>query len=88
MIHASFGEGSTFIAFVGGHGGYRFLSDQIIAIDGLNPSVAARMLEPLSGWARLRPELAALMRAELNRVVEHRGLSKNVQEVANKALGR
>jgi len=66
--------------------GYRFLADQILAVDAFNPSTAARLVEPLGGWRRYRPELAALMRGELERIVAHKGLSKNVYELASKAL--
>ncbi len=66
--------------------GYRFLADQILAVDGFNPMTAARMVEPLGGWRRYDPELGALMRQELKRIVEAPGLSKNVYELASKAL--
>jgi aminopeptidase N len=66
--------------------GYRFLADQILAVDGLNPSVAAKLVEPLGGWRRYRPELGALMREQLQRIVEAPNLSKNVLELASKAL--
>ena len=66
--------------------GYRFLADQILAVDGFNPMTAARMVEPLGGWRRYAPELGALMRQELKRIVETPGLSKNVYELASKAL--
>jgi len=66
--------------------GYRFLADQIIATDRINPSTAARFVEPLGGWRRYRPELGALMRAQLERIVAVEGLSKNVFELASKAL--
>ena len=65
--------------------GYRFLADQILAVDGFNPSVAARLVEPLGGWRRYRDDLAALMRAELARIVAAPNLSKNVLELAQKA---
>jgi len=67
--------------------GYRFIADQIIATDAINPMTAARLVEPLGVWARFRPELAALMKAELARISEHPSLSKNVLELAAKALG-
>jgi aminopeptidase N len=67
--------------------GYRFLADQILAVDGFNPAVAARLLEPLGGWRRYRPELARLMRDQLSRVAAAPNLSKNVLELAQKALG-
>ena len=67
--------------------GYRFLADQILTVDGFNPSVAARLVEPLGGWRRYRPDLGALMREQLERIVAYKGLSKNVYELASKALG-
>ncbi len=67
--------------------GYRFLADQILAVDAFNPSVAARLVEPLGGWRRYRPELGQLMKAQLERIVAHKGLSKNVYELASKAIG-
>ena len=66
--------------------GYRFLADQIIAIDGFNPMTAARMVEPLGGWRRYSPELGQLMKAELARIAATEGLSKNVYELASRAL--
>jgi aminopeptidase N len=66
--------------------GYRFLVDQILMVDGFNPSVAARLVEPLGAWRRYRPDLGALMKAALQRIVDHRGVSSNVLELAAKAL--
>jgi len=65
--------------------GYRFLADQILMIDGFNPVAAARMVEPLSGWARYAPELGAKMRTQLDRIATHDGISKNVLELVEKA---
>ncbi|HEX4181412.1 MAG TPA: aminopeptidase N [Caulobacteraceae bacterium] len=66
--------------------GYRFLADQILAVDGFNPMTAARLIEPLGGWRRYKPELGALMREQLQRIVDTPGLSKNVFEMASRAL--
>ena len=66
--------------------GYRFLADQILMVDSFNPNVAARLIEPLGQWARYAPELGALMRSELERITLSPGLSKNVYELASKAL--
>jgi aminopeptidase N len=66
--------------------GYRFLADQIIATDGFNPMTAARLVDPLGGWRRVKPELGRLMKAELERIVAVEGLSKNVYELATRAL--
>jgi aminopeptidase N len=48
--------------------------------------MAARIFEPLGLWKRYTPELGALMRAQLERIVATPNLSKNVLELANKAL--
>jgi aminopeptidase N len=66
--------------------GYRFLADQIIAVDGFNPMTAARMVDAFGHWRRYRPELGGLMKAELERIASHPGVSKNVFELASKAL--
>ncbi len=66
--------------------GYRFLADQILAVDGFNPMVAARLVDSLGGWRRYRDDLGQLMRAELQRIAATPGLSKNVFELASRAL--
>ena len=66
--------------------GYRFLADQILAVDAFNPTLAARLVGPLGDHARYRSELAVQMKAELARIVDHPGLSKNVLELAAKAV--
>ena len=66
--------------------GYRFLTDQILAVDGFNPMTAARLVEPLGGWRRYAPELGSLMRAQLERIAATTPLSKNVYELVSKAL--
>jgi aminopeptidase N len=84
---ANFASGNPYRFHDPSGAGYRFLADQILATDTFNPSVAARMLEPLGGWRRYRTDLAALMKAELARIATHPGLSKNVLELAEKARG-
>jgi len=66
--------------------GYRFLADQILAVDGFNPMVAARLVDSLGGWRRYRADLGKLMKAELQRIADTPGLSKNVFELASRAL--
>ncbi len=68
--------------------GYRFLADQILAVDGFNPMTAARLVDPLGGWRRYKPEFGALMKAELERILAAPGLSKNVYELVTRALGQ
>jgi aminopeptidase N len=66
--------------------GYRFLADQLIALDKLNPQTAAKLLPPLGRWRRLDRARGALMRRELDRIVATPGLSKDLFEQASKSL--
>jgi aminopeptidase N len=66
--------------------GYRFLADQILAVDKFNPMTAARLVEPLGAWRRYKSDLGALMRQELERIAAHPDLSKNVLELVTKSL--
>ncbi|MCW3846373.1 aminopeptidase N [Sphingomonas sp. LB-2] len=66
--------------------GYRFLADQLIALDKLNPQTAAKLVPPLGRWKRFDAERAAKMRAELERIVATPGLSKDMFEQATKSL--
>ncbi|MDQ3140325.1 MAG: aminopeptidase N [Pseudomonadota bacterium] len=66
--------------------GYRFLADMVLGIDKLNPQTAAKLVPPLGRWRRFEEKRAALMRAELQRIVDTPGLSKDVFEQASKSL--
>ena len=67
--------------------GYRFVADQLIALDKLNPQTAAKLIPPLGRWRRFGEARATLMRAELERIVATPGLSKDMFEQASKSLG-
>jgi aminopeptidase N len=67
--------------------GYQFLADQILAVDGFNPMTAARLVDPLGGWRRYKLKLGGLMKGQLKRIAAAPGLSKNVYELATRALG-
>ena len=67
--------------------GYRLFADTLLAADRINPQVAARLVPPLGRWRRFDEKRAALMRAELERIVATPGLSKDVFEQASKSLG-
>ncbi|MCH4893314.1 aminopeptidase N [Sphingomonas sp. SFZ2018-12] len=66
--------------------GYRFVADQLLALDKLNPQTAAKLLPPLGRWRRFDPARAQLMRAELARILATPGLSKDMIEQASKSL--
>ncbi len=68
--------------------GYAFLADQVIALDALNPQVAARMARGFDRWKRFDSSRQALSRKELERISKHPGLSRDVAEIVEKALAR
>ncbi len=67
-------------------GGYRFLADRILELDPLNPQIAARLLKPLIRWRRYDVGRQALMRAEIERILEAAEISSDTFEIASKAL--
>ncbi|MEH3035902.1 MAG: aminopeptidase N [Sphingomonas adhaesiva] len=69
-----------------GGAGYVWLADQLLALDALNPQTAAKLLPPLGRWRRFDPARAALMRAQLERIVSAPGISKDLFEQASKSL--
>ncbi|MGM1052217.1 MAG: aminopeptidase N [Pseudomonadota bacterium] len=65
--------------------GYRLLADVVIELNHLNPEIAARLITPLTRWARFDETRQTLMKAELERIRAEK-LSPNVYEVVEKAL--
>ncbi len=66
--------------------GYGFLADQVIALNGLNPQVASRMVSALTQWRRYDEYRQQLMKAALQRIVKADNISKDVFETASKSL--
>ncbi|MDO9624007.1 MAG: aminopeptidase N [Pseudomonas sp.] len=66
--------------------GYRFLADQVIILNALNPQIASRLLGPLTRWGKYSDARQALMKAELERVLASGELSSDVFEVVSKSL--
>lgn len=65
--------------------GYAFWADQVLALDALNPQVAARLARGLEQWRHYTPALRDKMRAALERVAAG-AQSRDVREVVEKAL--
>ena len=66
--------------------GYRLVADCILALDPINPQTAARLVPPLGRWKRFDAQRAALMQAQLQRILSQPGLSKDVMEQVRKSL--
>jgi aminopeptidase N len=66
--------------------GYQFLADQVLALDPINPQVAARLVKSLSRWKRFDEPRRQAMCAALKRIADTRGLSRDVYEIASRSL--
>ena len=66
--------------------GYSFLADQVLALNRLNPQVAARMARGFDRWKRFDPARQQKAKAALERIRDADGLSKDVAEIVTKAL--
>ncbi|MCJ0974575.1 aminopeptidase N [Pseudomonas sp. PS1] len=66
--------------------GYRFLADQVIVLNKLNPQIASRLLAPLTRWRKYDAARQGLMKAELERILAAGELSSDVYEVVSKSL--
>ncbi len=66
--------------------GHAFWAEQVMALDTINPQVAARFARSLDRWRKFTPGLQASMRAALLKVASARKLSNDVAEVIGKAL--
>ena len=66
--------------------GYEFLTDEVIALNAINPQMAAAMLTPLTQWRRYDAQRQEKMKRCLERVQSEEKLSKDVFEVVEKSL--
>ena len=66
--------------------GYEFWAEQVIALNAINPQVAARLARSLDRWRKYAPALQQKMQAALKKVARTKDLSKDVLEVVTKSL--
>ena len=66
--------------------GYMFVINQVLAIDGFNPQIAARMLAAFRSWRTLEPERRRLARKALTKVAQITQLSRDVFEIVSRTL--
>jgi aminopeptidase N len=66
--------------------GYALLAELIIKLDVLNPSVAARMVKPLTDWKRYDQKRQQLIRTQLDVILQNKKISKDVYELVTKSL--
>ncbi|CAN7738826.1 aminopeptidase N [Bosea sp. LjRoot9] len=66
--------------------GYEFVADMVIALDRTNPQVASRLLGSFKSWKMLEPTRKDLAQASLAMVARTPGLSRDVADIAERAL--
>jgi len=67
--------------------GYAFVAEQVVALDAINPQVAARVARGFDRWRKFDPGRQAHARAALERIRGASGVSKGVLEIASRTLG-
>ena len=67
-------------------GGYAFLADQILALDRLNPQIAARIARGFDRWKRFDSQRGRMARTQLERIRDTEELSRDASEIVLKAL--
>lgn len=82
----AFSQGNQLRFHEAGGAGYAFLAEQVIALDPLNATMAARLTQPLGAWKRQDAARQGLMRQALERILAVPGLSKGTFEMASKSL--
>ena len=66
--------------------GYTFWADQVLALDAINPQVAARLARVMDRWQKYEIPLRDRMRVALERVAAAPTLSRDVREIIGKSL--
>ena len=82
----SFGANHRYFHAADGSG-YCFLAAQIAALDPINPQVAARLTRCFDRWRKFDDQRQSYARAALVSLEVREGLSRDVFEVVDKALG-
>jgi aminopeptidase N len=66
--------------------GYRWVAEQVVALDRLNPQVASRLARAFDRWKKYDAGRQAHARTALESIRKAEGLSGNVGEVIDRAL--
>ena len=66
--------------------GYRFLAQQVLILDRMNPQIAARLLNAFRSWRTLEPKRQRLAEEALNTIVVAPEISNDVYEIASKMV--
>ena len=71
-----------------GAAGYDFWAEQVLTLDRINPTVAARIARAMDRWRKYTPDRQEGMRRALAQVAAERMLSRDVREIVSKSQGQ
>ena len=66
--------------------GYKFITDQILILDSINPSSASSLSSAFSKWKSLDNSRKKLMKINMERILKKKGLSTNTFEIINNII--
>jgi aminopeptidase N len=66
--------------------GYEFLADTVLALDPVNPQVAARLTTAYRSWRALEPARRGRSEAALQRLAAEQNLSRDLREIVDRSL--
>ncbi|KAA3626497.1 MAG: aminopeptidase N, partial [Proteobacteria bacterium] len=66
--------------------GYALLTEQVLALDPVNPQIAARLVSALNPWRRYAEPWRGLMQKSLQSIGGRAGLSRDTSEIVARAL--
>ncbi|PIE42088.1 MAG: aminopeptidase N [Gammaproteobacteria bacterium] len=66
--------------------GYDLIADVVAQLDDINPSIAARMVAPLTQWKRFDNRRANLMKDKLQQLLNKKSISKDLYEIVSKSI--
>ena len=84
VLHAFAGTPVHFHAADGE--GYRFVAEQVVALDRINPQIASRLVRAFDRWKKYDAARQGHARAALETIRSAQGLSGDVGEVVGRAL--
>ncbi len=67
--------------------GYAFFTEEVIALDAINPQLAARLMSALESWGKLEPGRRRHAQAALKEIIAAPNRSANLYEMASRLLG-
>ncbi|OHV15705.1 hypothetical protein BK022_17095 [Methylorubrum extorquens] len=62
------------------------MAETVLALDGTNPQVAARLMTAFGPWRRLEPVRRAAAETALRRIAATPGLSRDVTDIGTRSL--